>query len=197
MKLFKQIMFYVIPLFIGILITVFYLYAEKIQIKNSINEFFYRFPDSLISHIPRIDTSDRAFIGCIPGDILYDLGGAVINLYIDKNQKIEDFIIDNNLNQEYEYIDSNNIFTIGVDFNKKEYHLKYFNKNSLYPFPNLINRKTFKNYRIIFYEFKKGKFLTGKKLKENKNLNDEWKHGYSRGIAINKENEYTFWTQIW
>ncbi len=54
------------------------------------------------------------------------------------------------------------------------------------------------NYVFFVISSSPGNFLKKDYLTDGKGLPEEWKNGYSRGIAINeKDNELIYWLEIW
>ena len=78
-----------------------------------------------------------------------------------------------------------------------EYVQKNYSISTKYPFPKIINKDNFQDFEILYYDFGKGYYMKKNELGDNLKLTDEWKHGYSRGIAENNENKYVFWILIW
>ncbi len=84
-----------------------------------------------------------------------------------------------------------------MDDEVTKFEINNYTNNSLYPFPDFINAKNFDNYKIVFYDFGKGKYIKDNRIKENNHLDSNWKHGFTRGIVENQENEYEMWLIIW
>lgn len=55
-----------------------------------------------------------------------------------------------------------------------------------------------KNYDLYIIEAKKGKFLAENNLSFGYGLPEEWRNGYTRGVAVNEDKGIViYWLEIW
>ncbi len=55
-----------------------------------------------------------------------------------------------------------------------------------------------KSYRLYVLGAKSGKYIHENLLMEEGHMPEEWEHGYSKGVAINKEKrEAIYWIEVW
>jgi len=193
----KTLWVYVFPLLIGIAITAIIIGLEISGTQSKRNVFFDIFPDSLTNHFPRNKALEKAHITYLPKDTRVKIGGGYLFVHVEENKSIIKFIDNLSLTIYAGEIKIENIFTLNVDYHKQEYNLHTYGDSLLFPFPKFITDQTFNESEIIYYDFKKGKCLSNDLLKENENLQENWQHGYTRGILKNHLNEYTFWLLIW
>jgi len=74
-----------------------------------------------------------------------------------------------------------------------------------YPVPNFIEYQEYtkenfwdENFDIYVIDAKSGKYLDKYNLKPNPQMPDNWKNGFTRGIAINEEKKIViYWTVVW
>jgi hypothetical protein len=54
------------------------------------------------------------------------------------------------------------------------------------------------DYLLYIYDSQPGKYLRSEQLTNNPNLPQEWRNGYTKGLAINSDkSEVIFWMSIW
>ena len=199
-KTFKTILIYTIPLIFGIGMAILIYKLEYFGRKNiyeaRVNSMVNVGPDSLTNHFPKLDLLEAAIYTKTGPEIKHEIGGGYVHVSIEKNDSLDRFIQSiSNVDELYK-INEDNIFNIDVDYKNRKYELTNFTDNSLYPFPILHYNKSFKDYKLIFYDFGEGKYLDDSRLKENIREFSKWKHGYTRGIVEFQE-EYIMWLIIW
>jgi len=175
------------------------------------SSFFNHFPD-------RINEAEGCFFKFIPPNKSNENGGCggflKINTSKDFITSLETKLIETSL-EVYKSNDRCNLFvnlfqldTAGKIF--LEHYLEIC-KNDNTPLPQLVDRLSFTtnnyfskdgflndefNYYII--ESQKGKFVESEQLSNGIGLPDDWKNGFTRGIAINsKSNIAIYWFEIW
>ncbi|MBR8538379.1 hypothetical protein KDU71_22600 [Carboxylicivirga sediminis] len=78
----------------------------------------------------------------------------------------------------------------------------------LYPIPNFSNFSSYqtdetepklqKEFNIYVLEAKTGRFLAEEDITKGLYMPEEWKHGYSKGVAVNESKKLMiFWVIIW
>lgn len=177
-------------------------YANSFEIAKK------NFPDSMISHFPEfISKPCHIYLKLPNGGRKSDRYGVTL-LFQTTNVCLEQVKneVDSCRYEEIHYSDKRSlIITLGTD-EKSE-----FKTDSLIPLPNIpeifknpaerkfkISELKMDHYKFYVIGYAKGQFVGIDYLTDGKGLPEEWKNGYSRGIAINeKANELIYWLEIW
>jgi hypothetical protein len=173
---------------------------EKRFLENYSNGIM-AFPVDLTDHFPNELKAEKKLSVSYPSGV-YAIGMAsmIFSHQVDSSEfiKVKSKLELNNF-QSYKPTDS--IFIIVGDT------LDYSDKLNGIPIPNFdsyerdfgINSKYLPEYHKIYViESKSGEYLTDENLSSGKNLPENWKNGFSRGIATNeKENELIYWLCVW
>ncbi|WKK86787.1 hypothetical protein [Marivirga arenosa] len=134
-------------------------------------------------------------------DLLKD---SIENVAVAKYQTSDSclLVIDKHLNKSNWYkIDKSKRIPKKIDYNDKPCH------HNKYPVPNFYstdwsetnsNPTRLKGYDLYVLEAKPGIYMDSTKLPNGLYTPKDWKHGYSKGIAINDETSaIIFWADIW
>ena len=200
-KTLKTILIYLIPLIIGIGFAITIHKLESFGRKNTFKSYVHLWtkvgPDSLTNHFPEIDFLNDAIFSTIASQDKKEIGGGYVKVTIEKSDSLDQFIETLKIKERLKDIKKDQIFNADLNYRERKYEINNYTNNSLYPFPDFINAKNFDNYKIVFYDFGKGKYIKDNRIKENNHLDSNWKHGFTRGIVENQENEYEMWLIIW
>ena len=186
-----------LPILFGIITTGLCLLLDMIGGKNENETYFNIYPDSLITHMPDFGLISPPTFSYLPYSESNIVGFGGLNVFMTKSEKPSKKLKNKNLVNKVENIKLEDIFSVQVDYMNAEYVQKDYSISTKYPFPKIINKDNFQDFEILYYDFGKGYYMKKNELGDNLKLTDEWKHGYSRGIAENNENEYVFWILIW
>jgi hypothetical protein len=178
---------------------------ESIKKTYSIIDSIY--PASLTKHFPKVKNEYLLDL-----DLTYPGASNINNAYAVVLFDKEHFrIIENearsNSIRQYHFVDS--CLRI-IKYNSRLYERAPFvlkqshDTSNLLPIPNFdilaksrLSSDLFKTATIYLLGAEEGLFLPSSKLNKENGLIDEWKHGYSRGIVIFKNNLALFWLEIW
>ncbi|MEA3447761.1 MAG: hypothetical protein U9Q98_04820 [Bacteroidota bacterium] len=164
------------------------------------------FSDTMINHFPQIigDTF-HVSLNLPKFEKKRNRYGFTV-LFKTSAQKVE------NLSEslEKEYIEVGFYEKNSLIINHKNEIKSVTKKDSLLPLPNIPkifesnNQKMYfsdlemNKYKFFIINSAQGNFLGKDYLTDGKGLPEEWKNGYSKGIAINeKDNELIYWLEIW
>ena len=199
-KTLRTILIYTLPLLFGIGMAILIYNLESFGRKNvyeaRINSVINIGPDSLTNHFPKLDLLKGATYTNTWPEIKHEIGGGYVRISIEKNDSTIKFVQSIANIDELVDISDDKIFNIEVNYKSRSYELTNFTDNSKYPFPILHYNKSFKDYKLIFYDFGEGKYLDDSRLKDNINESSKWNHGYTRGI-VEYQNKYIMWLVIW
>ena len=159
------------------------------------------FNPELTDHFPNTLKSERQLtIGYPAGAYGIGMANLIFSHEVDSTE-FNTVIRKLELNKIKSYKPTDSIFIIIGDT------LNYANKETGIPIPNFdsyerdfgLNSKYLtEHHKIYVLESKSGKFMNKEYLTKNNNLPENWKNGFSRGIATNeKENELIFWLCVW
>ena len=188
---------YLFPILFGIITTGLGLFLVMIGGKIENETYYDIYPDSLITHMPKFGLFSTPTFSYLPYSESNIAGFGGLNVFMTKSEKLTTQLKNRNLINKVENIEVEDIFSVQVDYKNQDYIIKDCSNSTKYPFPKIINRENFDDYEILYYDFGKGLYMEENQLASNSKLTDDWKHGYSRGIALNNENEYVFWILIW
>jgi hypothetical protein len=188
--------------------------------KKRYKEILRKFPDSLTTHFPLSDI-DETFYSFEADEKYHGFWTKFLIAYDYKNQELDFNLskyhkIESNYLMIFDYRDSIQSFENPKRFfidrdselkkQMKQRNLKV--KNGLPVlyfgdyFQNELNRNEFglpEGFEIYLIDTKPGKYLADKYLLNNCScLPQKWKHGYSRGFAVNDEEQsIIYWIVIW
>jgi hypothetical protein len=171
--------------------------GRKSSYKSRINLLINVGPDSLRGHLPDIDLLDNAIYTTVAPENKREIGGAYLEISIEKNHRLDEFFMNLTTNEQLFIIEREEVFNVVLNYRERKYDFKNHNENKLYPLPELISLDNFDEYKIIYFDFGKGIYLNKDNIKENSHLHPDWRHGYTRGVAVNQKNEYNIWLIIW
>ena len=165
------------------------------------------YPASLTKHFPKIKNEylidlDLTYPGASSINTVY----AVVLFDKEHFRIIENEAKSNSIRQ-YHFVDS--CLRI-IKYNSRLYERAPFvlkqshDTSNLLPIPDFdilvkspLSSDLFKTATIYLLGAEEGRFLPSSELKKENCLIDKWKHGYSRGIVIFKNNLALFWLEIW
>lgn len=196
-KTIKTLLIYILPLIIGIVFAIIIWSLEFSGRKEYTKTFFEVGPDSLTNHFPGSKAIDKAIYSTVAPHDKKDIGGGFVIATIENNPAIKEFAENLKLTGIQDKIEEGTIFNIDLNYKERVYDIQNLTNNSKYPFPNFIQNENFKSFNIIYYDFGLGEFLPKSRIKENEHLDENWRHGYTRGIIENEIGEYKLWLIIW
>ena len=192
----KKILPYLIALLLGILLTSIIISLNIWGTKSQVKLSYAEYADSLITHFPENYGISDVTVSKLPFPSRQKLGWESVVLIIPENDKILEFVEYYESKSNLDTIVTEDIFNIEIDI--KDYCLTSESADSLskYPFPDKIEKDSFEDFELIFYEFSILQNIDS--LSEISNhISDKWKHGVSRGIARESNGDYYFWLMIW
>lgn len=196
-KTIKTILIYIFPLIIGIVFAIIIWSLEFSGRKEYAKTFIEVGPDSLTNHFPRNKAIYKATYSTVAPQDKMEIGGGYVVVTIERNSDILEYIENFKLIGIQEKIEKGKVFNVDLNYRERKYEILNVSNNSIYPLPDFIKNETLNKYKIIFYDFGVGEFLPKSRLKENKHLDNNWRHGFTRGIIENDQGDFRMWLIIW
>jgi len=163
--------------------------------KSTLIQSLADFPDSLTNHIPRYTS---LFSSSFSRSSYSGYCGGTFRIEIRDSKFVKKFIHKHKLDSNIYDIDIKHVFHIKNGGYDNDFELYEYGDSLVYPFLSVYNDTSFTNYDLIYYDFDSGVYCEKESLKVNDNLSDKWKHGYSRGVLLNRNDDnYIFWISVW
>ena len=170
-------------------------YLENyVKAKNEFNH-------DLTDHFPNtLQSNQQLIIGYPAGAYGTGMANIIFSQKVDSTE-FRNTIKKLNLNKIYAHKPADSLFIIigdTLNYRQKTYGIPIPSFESYERDFGLNNKYLTENHKIYVLEYKSGKFMEEKYLTSNQNLPENWKNGFSRGIATNEmENEIIYWLCVW